>query len=108
MRLIFHITGNVDVTIKLFMINVNGDSKYSATGFMNDTRILSSPVEQSLRSVLIYLLTSVGLTSQRLNLFDLSFNELMYDCREALSVCLFPTSRSAVLLKNLLSFSGST
>ena len=63
MRAIFHIPGNVDVTIKLFMINFNGGSKYSATGFMNGTGILSYPVEQSLRIVLIHLLTSVGVTS---------------------------------------------
>ena len=29
-----------DKVIKLFMINVRGDSKYSADGFMNDTGIL--------------------------------------------------------------------
>ena len=59
MRAIFHIPGNVDVTTKLFMINVNGDSKYLATGFMNDIRILPQLVEQSLRRVLIHLLASV-------------------------------------------------
>ena len=42
-----------------------------------------------------------------LKLFDLSFNELTYDCR-VLSVFIFPTNRSAVLLKHLLSFSVST
>ena len=30
-RAIFHIPENVDVTVKLFMINVHGDSKYSST-----------------------------------------------------------------------------
>ena len=90
------------------MINVNGGSKYSATGFINDTGILSYPVEQWLRSVLIYLFTSVGVTSQSLKLFDLSFNELMYDRRVTLSLFLFPTNCSAVLLKNSLNFSRST
>ena len=33
MRGILHIPENADVTIKLIMMNVNGDSKYSATGF---------------------------------------------------------------------------
>ena len=74
MRAIFLIPGNVDVTIKLFMININDDSKYSATGFMNETGILTQPVEQSLRSVLIQLLTSVAVKSRSLKLFDLSFN----------------------------------
>ena len=41
MRAIFHTPGNADVTIKLFMMSVNGDSKYSASGFINDTGILS-------------------------------------------------------------------
>ena len=40
-RAIFHIPGNAGVTTKLFMINVNGDSKYSATGVINDAEILS-------------------------------------------------------------------
>ena len=40
MRAIFHITGNVDVTMKLFKINGNVDSKYSATGFLNGTEKL--------------------------------------------------------------------
>ena len=40
MEVIFHKPGNAGVTIKLFMINVKGDSKYSATGFINDTGIL--------------------------------------------------------------------
>ena len=40
MQVIFHIPGNVDVTIKLFFDKLNGDSKYLATGFINDTRIL--------------------------------------------------------------------
>ena len=65
-------------------------------------------MEQSLRSVLIHLLTSVGVTSRSLKLFDLSCNELMCDRRVVLSVFIFPTNRSAVLLKNSLSFSGST
>ena len=56
------------------MININDDSKYSATGFMNETGILTQPVEQSLRSVLIQLLTSVAVKSRSLKLFDLSFN----------------------------------
>ena len=30
----FHIPGNADVTMKLFMIYVKDDSKYSATGFI--------------------------------------------------------------------------
>ena len=41
-------------------------------------------------------------------LFDLSFNELMYDRRVAFAAFLFPTNRSAILLKNSLNFSGST
>ena len=28
MRQIFHVPGNVDVTVMLFIINVSGDSKY--------------------------------------------------------------------------------
>ena len=40
MPVIFHIPGNVDMTIKLFMINVNGNFKYLATGFMNDNGML--------------------------------------------------------------------
>ena len=46
MRTILHIPGNVDVTIKLIMINVNGDSKYSTTGFMNDTGILGTVIAE--------------------------------------------------------------
>ena len=46
MRAILHIPRNVDVTIKFIMINVNGDSKYSATGFMNDTGILVTVIVQ--------------------------------------------------------------
>ena len=65
-------------------------------------------MEQSLRNVLIDLLTSVRVTSRSLKLFDLSFNELVYNRREVLSVFLFPNNRSAVILKNSLSFSGST
>ena len=41
MPAIFHIPGNVDMTIKLFVINVNCNFKYLATGFMNDTGMLS-------------------------------------------------------------------
>ena len=66
------------------------------------------PVEQSLHSVLIYLLTFVGVTSRSLKLFDLSFNELMYDGSVVLSAFLFPTNLSAFLLKNSLSFLGSS
>ena len=40
MRVILHIPGNADATIKLFMINVNGYSKYAATSFISDTGIL--------------------------------------------------------------------
>ena len=87
MRAIFHIPGNVDVTIKLFMINVNGDSKYSGTGFVNDTEILTSLVEESLRSASLHLFISVPVTSRNLKLLDLSFNELMYD-RRVPSSCL--------------------
>ena len=65
-------------------------------------------MEQLLRSVLIHWFTSVGVTSQSLNLFVISLNELMYDRRVALPVFLYPTNPSAVLLKNSLSFSGWT
>ena len=106
MRPIFYIPGNADVAIKLFIINANGDFKYSATGFINDTGILTETVGQLLRSVLIHWFTSVGVTSQSLNLFVISLNELMYDRRVALPVFLYPTNPSAVLLKNSLSFSG--
>ena len=37
---VFHIYGNADVTVKLLMINVNGDSKNSAPAFIDDTGIL--------------------------------------------------------------------
>ena len=66
------------------------------------------PVEQSLRSVLIHLLTFVGVTSRSLLLFDLSFNELMHDGSVVLSAFLFPTNLSVFLLKNSLSFLGSS
>ena len=66
------------------------------------------PVEQSLRSVLIYLLTFVGVTSRSLKLFDLSFNELMYNGSVVLSAFLFPTNLSGFLLKNSLTFPGSS
>ena len=65
-------------------------------------------VEQSLHSVLIYLLTFVGVTSRSLKLFDLSFNELMYDDSVVLSAFLFPTNLSGFLLKNSLTFPGSS
>ena len=41
MREIIHIPDNADFTIKLFMINVNGDSKYTASSLIKDTGILS-------------------------------------------------------------------
>ena len=70
MRAILHTPENADVTIKLIMINVNGDSKYSATGFINATGILPYSVEQSLYNVLMQFFNSVGVTSRLLHLFD--------------------------------------
>ena len=46
--------------------------------------VLKMTMEQSLRSVLIHLFTSVRVTSQSLKLFNLFSNELMYDRRPAL------------------------
>ena len=65
-------------------------------------------MEQLLHSVWIRLFPSIGVTSWSLKLLDLSFNELVYDFRVILFVSLFLINHSAVLLKNLLSFSGST
>ena len=76
-RAILQWSGNFDCPIKLLIRNVNSEVVYSATGLINETWMLSYPVEQSFLSNLRQLSTSSYVAFSSLKLSELFVSESM-------------------------------